>query len=68
MKRQLELKAELARRAWRYRDLAKELRARGLDMEAEDILAVVNGKRVPDEVFKKTTAEILGRLTWEVFR
>ena len=67
MKRQLELKAELARRSWRYRDIAKELRARGLDVEADDILAVINGKRGPDDAFKKITAEILGRPSFELF-
>jgi hypothetical protein len=67
MKKQLELKAELSRRGWRYRDLAGQLRARGLEIEADDILAIVAGKRQPDEKLKKITAQILGRPTYELF-
>ena len=68
MKRKLELKAELTRRGWRYRDLARELRAHGIEVEADDILAIVAGKRQPDEKIKTTIAAILGRPTFEVFQ
>jgi hypothetical protein len=68
MKKQLELKAELARRGWRYRDLARELRARAVDAEADDVLAVIAGKRTPDERFKKAVSDILGRPSFELFQ
>jgi hypothetical protein len=67
MKKHLELKAELARRGWRYRDLARALRERGFDIEADDILAIVAGKRKPDAKLKSAAAEILGRPTFELF-
>ncbi len=67
MKRQLELKAELARRGMRYRDLARALRGHGLEAEEGDILAVINGKRCVDDTFRRHVAEILGRPSFELF-
>ena len=67
MTKQLELKAEIVRRGWRYRDMAHEARARGLDVEGDDVLAIVNGKRNPDERLRKIFSEILGRPSFELF-
>ena len=45
MQKQVELQAEMVRQAKRYRDLARALRTRGIEVETDDVLAVVDGKR-----------------------
>ena len=47
--------------------MAHEARARGLDVEGDDVLAIVNGKRNPDERLRKIFSEILGRPSFELF-
>ena len=47
----------MVRRGWRYKDMAREMRGRGLDVEESDVLAVVAGKREPDAAFKTAGLE-----------
>ena len=57
----------MVRRGWRYKDMAREMRGRGLDVEESDVLAVVAGKREPDAAFKTAAAAVLGKPTFELF-
>ena len=67
MKRQIEVRAQMIRRGLTYKGMARELRGRGLDVEESDVLAVVNGRRVPDAAFKTAAAAVLGKPTFELF-
>jgi len=66
--KQIEVRAEMVRQGKKYRDMARELRERGLDVEESDVLLIVNGKRRADDNFKKHVAAILGRPTFELFK
>ncbi len=65
--RRLEIKAELARRGMKHRDLARELRKRGLPTEEREIAYIINGRRNPSEEMRQAISEILGRPTYILF-
>lgn len=67
-KRRLELKAELSRRGWHYRDLASKLRELGIDADSFDIARIVAGRWEPPEVVRQACSRILNRQAFELFR
>ena len=65
--RRLELKAELIRKDYKYRDLASKLQDRGFEVGEFFIARIVAGRFDPPLELKKTIAEILQRPTFEIF-
>ena len=67
MKKQIELRAAMVRAQMGYKGLARACRARGLEVDAVELSAIANGRRVPTEQLKTTVAAVMGKPTFEVF-
>ena len=67
MKKQIELRAAMVRAQLGYKGLARACRARGLEIDAVELSAVANGRRVPTDQIKNTVAAVLGKPTFQVF-
>ena len=67
MKKLIELRAAMVRAQLGYVELARACRERGVEVDAVELSAIANGRRVPTDQLKTTVAAVLGKPTFEVF-
>jgi hypothetical protein len=68
MKKQTEVRAAMVRAGMGYTELAQACRARGVEVEATELSAMVGGRREASEKLRATVAAVLGRPTFEVWQ
>jgi hypothetical protein len=66
--RRLNIKVEMVKRDRRHRDMAAQLRERGLNVDTDDVSRLIAGRWTPPENIRRAISEILGRPTYELFQ